>query len=469
MKNLIVVLFLLGGLQASGDDWVTWGGDNHRNMVNAKEKNLPDNWEPGGMNVKWVADLGSQTYGNPVIAGGKVFVGTNNEGLRNPAVKGDKGILMCFNESDGKFLWQAVHDKLASGRVNDWPLQGVCSAPYVEGNRLYYVDNRCRLVCADVEGFSNGNQGFQDEKHNGKQDADIIWVYDMMDEVGAFPHNLATSSPVVLGDLVYMHTGNGVGESHVTLPSPNAPDFIAVNKKTGKLAWKQSAQSKILHGQWSSPAQGTVKGASQVIFAAGDGWVYALNPKDGSHIWKFDTNPKDAKYEVGGTGTRNSLIATPVIYEDKVYIGSGQDPEHGGGVGHLWAIDASGKGDVTKTHGVWHYGGEAFGRTLSTVAIQDGLLYVSDLDGFFSCLDAKTGKLYWKYDQFAACWSSAMVADGKVYVGDEDGDVAIFAHGKTEKLIREINMNAAIYTTLSPANGVLYITTRNKLYAIANK
>ena len=87
-------------------------------------------------------------YGNPVVAGGKVFVGTNNQANRQPKAKGDKGVVMCFREKDGVFLWQLTHNKLQAGRVNDWPQQGICSSPCVEGKRLYYVNNRCELVCA---------------------------------------------------------------------------------------------------------------------------------------------------------------------------------------------------------------------------------------------------------------------------------------------------------------------------------
>ena len=105
-----------------------WGGTPQRNMINTVEKNIPDTWDvTTGKNIKWVAQLGSQSFGNPVVAGGKVFVGTNNQSERQPKVKGDKGVVMCFREADGKFLWQNVHDKLASGRVNDWPKQGICS------------------------------------------------------------------------------------------------------------------------------------------------------------------------------------------------------------------------------------------------------------------------------------------------------------------------------------------------------
>ncbi len=32
-----------------------------------------------GKNVKWVAELGSQTYGNPAVGSGVVIIGTNNE------------------------------------------------------------------------------------------------------------------------------------------------------------------------------------------------------------------------------------------------------------------------------------------------------------------------------------------------------------------------------------------------------
>jgi outer membrane protein assembly factor BamB len=109
-----------------------------------------------GKNVKWVAKLGSQTYGNPVVSGGIVFVGTNNEGLRDAKQPGDRGVVMAFKESDGSFLWQMTHEKLASGRVNDWPYQGVASSPLVEGDRVYYVSNRAELVCLDTQGFRDG-------------------------------------------------------------------------------------------------------------------------------------------------------------------------------------------------------------------------------------------------------------------------------------------------------------------------
>ena len=100
-----------GGKQAPTQ--ATFGGSIFRNMVNVVDKNVPTSWsvEEGKFeNVKWVAELGNNTHGTLVVYGGRVFIGTNNFKPRDPKIKGDKAILMCFAEKDGDFLWQNVHD-----------------------------------------------------------------------------------------------------------------------------------------------------------------------------------------------------------------------------------------------------------------------------------------------------------------------------------------------------------------------
>lgn len=467
--NLAVAALLLVG-SADAQEEAMWGGSPGRNMASS-EKNVPAMWDvEAGKNIKWRAPLGSQTYGGPLVVGGKVFVGTNNQGERNPKHKGDRGVVMAFNQEDGAFLWQSSHAKLPAGRVNDWPQQGVCSTPYVRGDRLYYVSNRCEVVALDTEGFLDGeNDGaVQDEADTTPIDADVIWTYDMIGELDVFPHNLATSSPIGVGDLLFLVTSNGVDEGHVHIPSPFAPSFVAINLKTGELAWDSVLPGdKILHGQWSNPAYGEAGGRAQVIFPGGDGWVYSLDPLTGDLIWKFDCNPKDSVWELGGRGSRNNIVATPVFADGVVYIAVGQDPEHGEGEGHLYALDASLQGDITETGALWHVGYKDYNRTVSTVAIQDGLLYTADLSGFVYCLDAKTGKHHWTYDTYAAIWGSPFVADGKVYIGDEDGDVVVLKAGTKLEVLFETNMGSAVYTTPVAKDGVLYIATRNELFAIA--
>ncbi|HVF90872.1 MAG TPA: PQQ-binding-like beta-propeller repeat protein [Blastocatellia bacterium] len=467
---LIALLCLSGPLQVADasdpgtGDWPMWGGTPDRNMV-SNMKGLPTTWDVSAKkNVKWIVALGSQTYGNPVVAGGMVFVGTNNEFLRDPKQGGDRGVLMAFKESDGQFLWQATHEKLAAGRVNDWPYQGVCSSPLVEGDKLYYVSNRCELVCLDTQGFRDKeNDGpFKEEKFTSEIDADVIWKLDMMEEVGSSPHNMSNASPVIFGDLVYVTTSNGQDESHVNIPSPKAPSIIAVNKKTGKVVWEDnSVGERILHGQWASVTVGNIGGVDQVVHGQGDGWIRGYEALTGKKLWEFDLNPKDSVWPK----TRNEVISTAVVWDNHVYIANGQDPEHGEGVGHLYCIDPTKRGDITKTGLVWHY--DKIRRTISTPAIHEGLLYYPDFSGFLHCLDAKTGKPFWVHDMFAAVWGSPIIVDGKVYLGDEDGDIVVLQAGKEKKVLGEMNMGSSVYSTPVPANGALFIANRNQLFAIA--
>jgi outer membrane protein assembly factor BamB len=461
-----VVASPLSASDPGTSDWPMWGGTPDRNLV-SNMKNLPAEWDvQSGKNIKWVADLGSQSYGNPVVAGGIVFVGTNNELARDPKQGGDRGVLMAFRESDGEFLWQQTHVKLEAGRANDWPYQGVASSPLVEGERLYYVSNRGEVLCLDVQGFRDGeNDGpFQGEALTSQLDADVIWSFDMLEEVGSYPHNLSNSSPVVFGDLIYVSTSNGQDESHVHIPSPRAPSIIAINKNTGQLVWEDnSVEDRILHGQWSTPSVGEIGGVMQVVSAQGDGWVRGYEATTGEKLWEFDTNPKDSVWP----RTRNEVIATPVVYQNRVYIGNGQDPEHGEGVGHFYAIDGTKRGDITETGLVWQF--DDIRRMISTAAIADGLLYIADFSGYLHCLDVATGEEYWTEDLLAAVWSSPFIVDGKVYIGDEDGDVVVMAHSKEKVVLAEMNMGSAVYGTIVPANGTIYLNNRSQLFAIASE
>jgi outer membrane protein assembly factor BamB len=472
MKNILATiagvalagLSLVGFSDPGSGDWPMWGGTPDRNMVSTM-KGLPTTWDvKTKKNVKWVAELGSQAYGNPVVASGMVFVGTNNEGPRDPSIKGDKGVLMAFRESDGQFMWQAVHDKLAAGRANDWPYQGICSSPLVEDGVVYYMSNRGELMAVDVDGFRDGtNDGLvKDEKNTKETDVDVIWRYDMMDELGVMQHNMANASPVSYGELIFVNTSNGQDESHVNIPSPKAPAIIAVNKKTGKLVWEDnSVGEKILHGQWSSPSVGKVGDTVQVAVGQGDGWARGYDAMTGKKLWEFDLNPKDSVWPK----TRNEVISTPVFYDNVVYIGNGQDPEHGEGVGHLYAIDPTKRGDITVSGRLWHY--DKIRRSISTGSVYNGILFYSDFSGFLHALDIKTGKPFWTHDMLAAIWGSPMVIDGKVYLGDEDGDVTVLNADKTLKVLSENNMGSSVYSTPVPAHGTLFIVNRNQLFALA--
>jgi outer membrane protein assembly factor BamB len=639
-------------------DWPQWGGSGNRNNVPAV-KDIPISWNPGrfdrktgkwisdqthdnnkwvspqAQNIKWVANLGSQTYGNPVVAGGKLLVGTNNGSgyvKRYPASV-DLGCLLCFNEADGKFLWQHSSEKLLTGRVHDWPLLGICSSALIEGDRVWFVTSRGEVRCLDLDGFHDGTDDGRPEKEeparlfdmmkaedpaedkvapivaaldagklpedirgrfaaagvklpaeevtvkadpaakgpakrwtfqakvgesqrdfvvtlagprlsvfkiltpDDKEEADVVWVFNMMTKLGTSQHNMCSCSVTVLGDILFVNTGNGLDEQHTTAPNPDAPSFLAMNKNTGEVYWTDNSPGiNILHGQWSSPAVGVIGGVPQVIFGGGDGWVHSFKAdqgKDGKPelLWKFDANPKTAVLELGGRGTKNDIIGTPVIYKDRVYFATGQDPEHGEGTGTLWCIDATKRGDISESivvnradpekpipvkriqscvqadgdvekpnpnsGVVWKYSeydangdgqidefSESFHRSIASVAIKDDILFCPDFSGLVHCLDANTGRAYWTYDMLAVVGLAADCRRACLHRRRGRRHLDLQASADPKEAMKEVdgklvplnadvesgdvvNMLNSVYSTPIVANGVLFIGNKDHIFAIA--
>ena len=512
---------------------VAIGADRLREYLNERSRVVPAVFDVRtGKNLLWSAKAGSQSFVGPIVHRNHVYVGTNNEAgyIKRYPNHVDLGVLLCFDAADGKLLWQASNKKLVTGRVHDWPLLGITSTPAFEGDRLWYVTNRCEVVCLDTEGFHDGEDDgdpFELRTKPGSLEADTVWKLDMMNELGVRPHNMSASSPCLVGDKLFLVTGNGVDESHVNIKDAHPPSFIALDKRTGKLLWSDASPGiNILHGQWGSPTYGVIRGVPQVIFPGGDGWLYSFDPDgnaDGSSklLWKFDCNPKDSVWKLGGAGTRNNLIAAPTIHNNLVYMTVGQNPEHGEGPGRVVCIDPTKRGDVSselvfnknspnqpiphkrlqacdKTAGdftrpnpnsalVWEYTGtdldgdgkssfdEEMHRSLSWIVIKDDLLFVTDFSGLFHCLDAKTGRAHWTYDLFAHCYSTPVLSADHVFVTDEDGDIDVFAISSDPKIAFPGNNPVASTMLLSSAyatpmihKNVLYLQSQDTVYAIAD-
>jgi len=502
-------------------DWPQWGGRDGRNMV-SDEKGLPESFVPGEKkpdnsgidlkttkNVRWVARLGSQTFGNPTVAGGRVFVATNDFAIGDPKYRSTRGgLVKCLEESTGKLLWQLVIPKLETNKPEfnfDNLDLGVCSSPTVERDRVYLVTNRCEVICLDAKGMANGNDGpFREEGQYtvgpgkppvvpGPKDGDVIWRYDMIGQLAVWPQDASNCSVLIHGDLLYVNTSNGVDRSHDRLPNPLAPSLIVLDKRTGRLVAKDEEKigRRTFHGHWSNPSLGVVNGKALVFFGGGDGVCYAFETLDKvpsgvplEKVWSFDCNPphyrcKDGKpipYRDGDVhrhrGNANDgkyvgpseIIATPVFYNNRVYVATGQDPSHGRGRGMLSCIDATRTGDVTKTGEVWRY--DKIDRSLSTVSIADGLLYIADVAGQLHCLDAETGRCHWVHQTKAEIWDSTLVADGKVYLGTQKSFWVLKA-GKEKKVLHEIHLGAPVHSTPIAANGVLYVASHRYLWAVA--
>jgi len=557
-SGVLLCSVFLSSTAQSGDQ-AQWGQAFTRNMVSA-ETGLVDSFDPTtGKNIKWVVPLGSQTWSTPVVAQGRVFIGTNNDVPRDPRHKGDRSVLLCLDEKDGHLLWQLVCPKLGADVYLDWPRAGMCSAPTVEGNRVYFITNRGEAVCLDIEGQANGNDGpYKDEgRHmtaNGRSslvargstlvpqdandetglirdvtalDADIIWLFDIPRQAGTWPHDGAHGSMLIDGDFLYVNTSNGVDNTHKRIRCPEGPSLIVLDKKTGRLVARdyEGIGPRIFHSTWSCPALGVVRSGSArasqdvsrasrprsegetpsaqrgqdgrdtnaslgerklIFFCGGDGVVYAFEPvgannhspsqqegaKDVSplrRVWRFDCDPTGPKENVSQylrnrQESPSNIKSTPVFFNNRLYVTVGGDIWWGKNQVWLKCIDATKEGDVTATGLLWSC--DLKEHCCSTPSVQDGLVYVADCARQIYCIDAETGKVCWTQEAKGDIWASTLVADGKVYVGTNRGDFWILAAGREKKVLCSLDLGNPISSTAIAANGVVYVATMTKLYAL---
>ena len=517
--NRILAAMLLCGLlpvfAARAGDQPQWGQGFTRNMVSA-ETGLVDDFDPAtGKNVKWVASLGSETWSTPVVAQGRVFIGTNNDSPRDPRHKGDRSVLLCLDEKDGRLLWQLVVPKLGADVYLDWPRAGICSPATVEGNRVYLITNRGEAVCLDIEGQANGNDGpYKDEgRHmtaNGRSslvargstlvpqdandkgetldvtplDADIIWLFDIPREAGTWPHDSAHGSMLIEGDFLYVNTSNGVDNTHKRIRCPDGPSLIVLNKKTGRLVARdyEGIGPRIFHSTWSCPALGVVNGRKLLFFCGGDGVVYAFEPLQAAppegkvetlkRVWRFDCDPSAPKENVSQylhnrEQSPSNIKSTPVFHNNRLYVTVGGDIWWGKTQAWLKCIDATKTGDITSSGLLWSC--DLRQHCCSTPAVHEGLVFVADCGRQIYCVDADTGKVYWTQETKGDMWASTLVADGKVYIGTNRGEFWVLAAGREKKVISTIELDSDIAATPVAANGVLYVTTMRKLYALQKR
>ena len=519
----------LGALHPlAAEDWPQWGGRNARHFV-AGETQLPETFQPGrtevtngiqtevaGENVKWTAPLGTQSYVTPAVSQGRVYVGANDARVDPARFRRTKGsVFDCLDEATGRRLWRLVIPRLKTQNklfnFDDLDL-GLCSSPTVEGSRVYIMGSRGDVLCLDVNGQADGNAGpFTDEGRYmvdarnfpdkpGRfaptnapaapepvelraDDADIVWRYDLLEALDVWPQDAADCSILVSGDCLYVCTCNGVDRSHKTLPSPDAPNLIVLDKHTGALlaVIDKPLGTALFHGDWSSPSLGRVNGRDLVFWGGGDGVCYAFDARiepglDGkpgklNRVWQFDCNPacnreRDGKplpYNKNGQGP-SEIIATPVFEKGRIYVAVGQDSRHGPGRGCLSCIDATQTGDITQTGKLWQC--LDVGRSFSSAAVTpDGLVFIADYGGVLRCLDADTGQEHWSHDLRGRVFCSPFCSGGRVYIGTEAGRLTVAEASRDKRILGEIRFDSPIYATPVAANGVLYVAAQRTLYA----
>lgn len=488
---MLVPAIMAAGMGGAAADQPQWGVRHTRNMVSF-ETGLPVHFDlDTGANILWTAPLNG-AYGSPIVARGRVFVGSNNSEPRDPRHQGDRGVMLCLDEKDGTLQWQLVVPRIGGDDYLDWPGVGICSPPTVEGDRVYTVTNRSEVVCLDLNGLDNGNSGpFMDEGRfmtpadmpplePAPPDADIIWVFDMRAEIGVYPHDSPFTSILLDGDYLYLNSCNGVDNTHRRVGNPDAPSLIVLDKHSGRLVAMdgEGIGPRIFHAAWAPPSLGEVNGRRLVFFGGPDGVCYAfraLQPEPPAtvqtleRIWRFDCDPDAPKEDVHEyTGNRregpSQIVGMPVFYNDRVYVTAGGDVWWGKQQSWLVCIDATQSGDITDTGALWSY--EISRQSTATPSILNGLVFVTDDAGYVHCVDAETGEGYWSHRVGRTIWGSALGAEGRIYVGARCGQFAVIAAEKEKDVLFSTRFPDEINGTPTIANGTLYVATLSKLYAI---
>ncbi len=493
MWRCLSILLLLRWAVA-GEPVIRWGGGTQANMVSAASK-LPA--DPGALEPLWEIKLGVHQYSIPTLDRGRIFLGTDDRAINRPGyTPSGGGAVLCLEQATGKLLWQLASPRFMAGvkppfHFDQWRC-GICSGPVVDGDRVYVVGNRGEILCLARDGQARGNTGpFRDElgymglsssnaadQVLGPTDGDIVWRYDLLTELGVIPHDVCGSTLLLVGDLLFACTSNGLDDRHAKMPAPQAPTLIVLDKHTGRLVAKDNEQigERTLHCNWSSPVAGHVGGRTLIFFGAGDGVLYAFEVPQPSaevqalkKVWSSDGNPPDFRFRDGRplpysmhNRTRpdgpSEIIGTPVFEGGRLYVALGQSPIHGVGRGCLSCMDAAtGKK-------IWE--SRELGRSLATAAISDSLLYIPDNGGDLHCFESATGRRVWTHPLGAKVWgSSAFVADGKIYIGTEAGVLWVLKAGRQPEVLSRTRL-ASIPITPAVAEGVLYLPTQRHLTAI---
>ena len=501
----------------AAEDWPMLGRDASRNAVSS-ETEAPLDWTTGSFdrrtgewggspkNVRWWAGLGVGIYASPVISDGLVWIGANSQGLVEPN-DNPAALLRCYRESDGKLLYEYVSPRIEGDSHRDPPWHGMSCSPSIHGDRLWFCTNRCETVCLDITPLK---QGVGNPRVVWKTDLKELRIY--LRPLWMWPGRISSPTQPYEGR-IYVTVPNGTDDSGLRVPAPEAPSLVCLNADTGDVVWTDNSPgANMLYSEFSSPLVASIGGRGQVVVAQGDGWMRSFDPASGELLWKFDVNRKSSEYSLS-KGSRNYFLATPVLYEQRIYIASGRQASDGEGPGRLVCLDPTKTGDISDELAIdrrgnilphrrrraidpnageraipnpnsgliWEFTADAadfknqMHRTLSTVAIQDDLVIASDYSGLVHCLGAHNGRRHWSYDALSQFWGAPLIVGNIIYAADQDGVVSLLRLSSNPELamdrgepIARIEMSNPVYMSPVFANGTLYICDNYRLYAIAD-
>jgi outer membrane protein assembly factor BamB len=528
MQNIFRILIITITLSAMALPAIAqaplqWSADPSRNML-LEVKDLPD--QLSDENLLWQVDVkGSFMFSQPTLHKDRIIFGGTARYLEDPVLSKvpTKSSLVCLDANNGERIWE-----MPMGR-NPY---GLCSTAVPDGDQLYIVTASGNVMCIDLNGMADGNDGdYQDELSYFAQSddalttetrsnwGDILWYRNIRKDYNVTWHDAPSATPLLIGDQVWIATSQSYHTNHPYTEKgyPQeieqwAPNILVFDKNSGQLIAKDNLIiPRIYHGQWSSLAMAENEGKKYVVFGDGAGYCRlfdvdsAVDPENPDEvqvieeIWRYNVNPPEElelEYPSWRTKADNpegrrrraegpcEIISTPMVDGNRIYVALGRDYNYCYKIGkramgssrlvcldltapvknirEKWYLkDLSDEGVLWSTRDV--------GRTMTSFALEDGLLYIADMKGKMNCYDAETGEKYWDHDIGSKAWSaSPLLADGKLYVSTADRDFFIFKADKEKKLLFETTLEPGI-ATATAQDGVLYVFNSRKLSAYSGK
>ncbi|MCA9262967.1 MAG: PQQ-binding-like beta-propeller repeat protein [Planctomycetales bacterium] len=441
-KSLLVALYSavlsVGGTAGFAGDWTNWRGPEMDGI--SRETNLVDDWSlDGNKNVKWVSPIGGRS--TPIVLNNRVYLNCRTDHDVNDKKEKihAREQVVCWDADTGDVLWQkefnVFQTDIPAPRIGWAAMAGDEETGYV------YVHSVSGIFrCYDADG-------------------NVVWEYSLFEDFGRISgYGGRTQTPIVDEDRVIV-SFMALNWGKTGTPPPKQT-YYAFEKRTGKLLWTSAPGGRPLDTNYSCPIVKVVNGTRMLIGGNSDGGVYAINARTGEPIWGF-------------LMSKRGLNASPVVANNKVYISHGEDNIDTVKFGRIECIDATGQGDVTKTHSVWRVDDIKAGYT--GLLVKDGILYVVADTGKLYAFDAETGEELWTHALGTVGKGSPIWADGKLYVMEVNGNIHILkASREGVETLSHVELAARVGTGMdeiyaSPAvsDGRVYFVTRDRTICVA--
>ena len=428
---ILTLILLLGFTQSTiASDWPSWRGPTMNGV--SPETGLISNWSVDGENLIWRADFISRS--TPIVMNGKVYVfGRSGNGI----TKQER--VACFDAENGKLLWEHHHN-VYNTAVPHKRVAWSSMAGDPETGNVYVIGGGGLFYC-----FSE----------NGK----VLWHRKMIDEFNVRTgYGGRTVSPIVDEDLVIIAFVSSSWGSH----APPFMRYYAFDKRTGEVRWVSAPGGRFTNPNvYSTPVVANINGERLLISGNADGGVYAMKVRTGEKVWQ---------YKFSKRGLNSSLV----VGGNVVYVAHGEENFDTPVMGRVVAIDATGKGDITKTHEIWRIDGMEVGFT--SLMLNDGRLYFVDNSANLFAVDAKTGKEIWDINLGTVGKASPVWADNKIFYPEVNGRFRILEPGQEEcKILDSENLTmpdgryAELYGSPAVAYGRVYFASEEGVYCLGNK